>query len=31
MLDCNALAEGHEYFSLAFDHASPDGRTMHLP
>ena len=28
MLDCNALAEGHEYFSLAFDHASPDGRTL---
>ena len=28
LLDCNAVAEGHAYFSLAFDHVSPDGRTL---
>jgi oligopeptidase B len=28
LLDCNALAEGHRYFSLAFDHVSPDGNLL---
>jgi oligopeptidase B len=28
LLDCNALAEGHEYFSMAFDLMSPDGKTL---
>ncbi|MES1258136.1 MAG: S9 family peptidase [Acidobacteriota bacterium] len=28
ILDCNKLAEGHEYFSMAFDHVSPDGRIL---
>ena len=28
MLDCNALAAGHEYFALAFDHVSPDGNFL---
>ncbi|MCU1329623.1 MAG: oligopeptidase Serine peptidase family [Bryobacterales bacterium] len=28
LLDGNALAEGHEYFSLAFHHVSPDGNTL---
>lgn len=28
LLDGNALAEGHEYFSLAFDHVSPDGNCL---
>ena len=28
LLDCNALAEGHEYFSLAFDIVSPDGSLL---
>ncbi len=28
LLDCNALAEGHSYFSLAFDQVSPDGKTL---
>ncbi len=28
VLDGNALAAGHEYFSLAFDHVSPDGNTL---
>ena len=28
LLDCNSLAEGHEYFSLAFDHVSPEGNTL---
>jgi oligopeptidase B len=28
LLDCNALAEGHEYFSLAYDIVSPDGSLL---
>lgn len=28
LLDGNALAEGHDYFSLAFDHVSPDGSLL---
>ena len=28
LLDCNALAEGHSYFSLAFDIVSPDGSLL---
>jgi oligopeptidase B len=28
LLDCNALADGHQYFSLAFDHVSPDGKLL---
>ena len=28
LLDGNALAEGHDYFSLAFDHVSPDGNLL---
>jgi oligopeptidase B len=28
MLDCNALAEGTEYFALAFDRVSPDGNFL---
>jgi oligopeptidase B len=28
LLDCNRLAEGHSYFSLAFHRVSPDGRLL---
>jgi oligopeptidase B len=28
LLDCNQLAEGHEYFAMAFDLMSPDGKTL---
>ena len=28
ILDCNSLAEGHGYFSLAFHHVSPDGNLL---
>src|SRR5580704_17093440 len=28
LLDCNALAAGHEYFSLAYDVVSPDGTLL---
>ena len=28
LLDGNALAEGHDYLSLAFDHVSPDGNLL---
>jgi oligopeptidase B len=28
LLDCNALAEGKEYFSLAYDFVSPDGTLL---
>ncbi len=28
MLDCNLLSEGHPFFSMAFSHASPDGRYL---
>jgi oligopeptidase B len=28
LLDCNQLAEGHNYFSLAFNRVSPDGRLL---
>ena len=28
LLDCNQLAEGHNYFSLAFHRVSPDGRLL---
>ena len=28
ILDCNALAEGHQYFSLAYDLVSPDGTRL---
>jgi oligopeptidase B len=28
LLDCNALAEGQEYFSLAYDIVSPDGTLL---
>lgn len=28
ILDCNELAQGHEYFSLAFSQVSPDGNIL---
>ncbi|HZL57928.1 MAG TPA: S9 family peptidase [Bryobacteraceae bacterium] len=28
LIDCNSLAEGNKYFSLAFHRVSPDGRTL---
>lgn len=28
ILDCNALAEGQQYFALAFDRVSPDGNIL---
>ena len=28
LLDCNALAAGHDYFSLAFSRVSPDGNLL---
>jgi len=28
ILDCNELASGHDYFSLAFSHVSPDGNIL---
>lgn len=28
LLDCNELARGAEYFAIAFDRVSPDGRTL---
>ncbi len=28
LIDCNALAEGHQYLSLAYDEVSPDGTLL---
>ena len=28
MLDCNEVAQGHDYFSLAFEYVSPDGAIL---
>lgn len=28
ILDCNKVAQGHEYFAIAFDLVSPDGKTL---